>query len=157
MSPSHAVKGGIRYRYYLGQAVLQGRVQEAGSITRLPAADLEMLVIEAINNRLASDEHTRVAGAQLMGMEERDRRPALRRVISRVEVSGDQIRITIDRSALNNKATDRDSECSDSVGKGFTTFALPFKIVPRGGGTRIVLAAGRSPTGTPRRRRSSRR
>jgi type IV secretory pathway VirB10-like protein len=37
MSPSHAVKGGVRYRYYVSQAVLQGRAQEAGSIARLPA------------------------------------------------------------------------------------------------------------------------
>jgi hypothetical protein len=81
-----------------------------------------------------------------MGMDERDRRPALRRVISKVEVSADQIRITIDPPALNDKATDSDSEGGESMAKGFTTFALPFKIVPRGGGARIMLAAGRSPS-----------
>lgn len=30
MSPSHATKGGIRYRYYVSAAVLQGRKSEAG-------------------------------------------------------------------------------------------------------------------------------
>ncbi len=145
MSPSHAVKGGIRYRYYVSQAILQGRVQEAGSIARLPAADLERLVIDAINNRLAGDERTRIAGAQLRGMEQRDRRLALRRVISKVEISVDQIRITIDPSALDRNATESDDEQGESLSNGFQTFALPFKIVPRGGGTRIMLAAGRSP------------
>jgi hypothetical protein len=34
MSPSHANKRGVRYRYYVSQAVLQNRKTQAGSITR---------------------------------------------------------------------------------------------------------------------------
>ena len=64
-------------------------MQEPGSIARLPAADLERLVIDAITNWLAGDEHTRIAGAQLLGLEERDRHLALRRMISKVEISAD--------------------------------------------------------------------
>ena len=73
MSPSHAVKEGIRYRYYVSQAVLQGRAQEAGSIARLPARELEQVVINAVFNALAKDERTRLAAARLEEMEERDR------------------------------------------------------------------------------------
>src|SRR5271163_3136274 len=32
MSPSHATKGGRRWRYYVSQAILQGRKQDAGSV-----------------------------------------------------------------------------------------------------------------------------
>ena len=41
MSPSHAAKGGRRWRYYVSQAVLQGRKHEAGSVARVPALEIE--------------------------------------------------------------------------------------------------------------------
>ena len=146
MSPSHAVKNGQRYRYYVSRAVLQGRAQEAGSIARLPAADLERFVIDAIFDRLAGDERTRIAGAQLMDMEERDRYLALRRVIRKVEVSEHQVMVTIDLSTLDHRAADSNPGRSESLSDALMTITLPFKMIRRGGGSRVMLAAGRSPT-----------
>jgi hypothetical protein len=40
MSPSHANKRGVRYRYYVSQAVLQNRKAQAGNITRVAAPDV---------------------------------------------------------------------------------------------------------------------
>src|SRR5450756_2432286 len=37
MSPSHSNKLGVRYRYYVSQAILQKRKAEAGSVARVPA------------------------------------------------------------------------------------------------------------------------
>ena len=48
MSPSHAAKGGRRYRYYVSQAILQGRKRDAGSIVRVPAMEIERRVAEAV-------------------------------------------------------------------------------------------------------------
>ena len=48
MSPSHATKGGRRWRYYVSQAVLQGRKHDAGSVARVPAAEIEGKVAEAV-------------------------------------------------------------------------------------------------------------
>src|SRR5258706_8099627 len=47
MSPSHARKGGIKYRYYLSSALLQGMAGSAGSVRRVPAADIEALVVRS--------------------------------------------------------------------------------------------------------------
>jgi site-specific DNA recombinase len=47
MSPSHAAKGGRRWRYYVSQAILQGRKHEAGSVARAPALEIEARVAEA--------------------------------------------------------------------------------------------------------------
>ena len=44
MSPTHANKKGVRYRYYVSQALLQNRKAEAGSIARVPAPEVELLV-----------------------------------------------------------------------------------------------------------------
>ena len=52
MSPSHARKRGIKYRYYLSSALLQGRPERAGSVRRVPAAEIEALVVAAVRERL---------------------------------------------------------------------------------------------------------
>ena len=44
MSPSHANKKGVRYRYYVSHALLQNRKANAGSIARVSAPDVEALV-----------------------------------------------------------------------------------------------------------------
>src|SRR5438552_7517915 len=48
MSPSHTTRKGGRYRYYVSQAVLQGRKKEAGSVARIGADELERVVVTAI-------------------------------------------------------------------------------------------------------------
>ncbi len=48
MSPTHTKKGSRRYRYYVSQAVLQCRPDDAGSVTRVPAHDVEKLVQEQV-------------------------------------------------------------------------------------------------------------
>src|SRR5437763_10214209 len=52
MSPTHANKGGVRYRYYISQAVLQKKPHAPGSVSRVPAAELEALVLAALRKHL---------------------------------------------------------------------------------------------------------
>ena len=59
MSPSHTTRKGGRYRYYVSQAVLQGRKKEAGSIAPIGADELEGMILEAI--RRAVPDKDRVA------------------------------------------------------------------------------------------------
>ena len=56
MSPSHAAKGGRRWRYYVSQAVLQGRKHEAGSVARAPALEIERRVAEAVRGASAASK-----------------------------------------------------------------------------------------------------
>ncbi len=55
MSPSHANKRGVRYRYYVSQALLQNRKDASGSIARVSAPDVEALVREAVKEKEPSD------------------------------------------------------------------------------------------------------
>ena len=52
MSPSHANKKGVRYRYYVSQALLQKREAKAGSIGRVAAPDIEELVVGALRHQV---------------------------------------------------------------------------------------------------------
>ena len=54
MSPSHTNKLGVRYRYYVSHAILQQRRSEVGSVGRVPAAEIEKLVLEGIRSHQAS-------------------------------------------------------------------------------------------------------
>jgi len=48
MTPTHALKRGLRYRYYISRALVEGRKAEAGSISRAPADQIEAKVVEAL-------------------------------------------------------------------------------------------------------------
>jgi site-specific DNA recombinase len=72
MSPTHARKGGFKYRYYLSSALLNGAPERAGSVARVPAGEIEAVVIKsvrqhakpqrAIDDRTLIESHvTRVA------------------------------------------------------------------------------------------------
>jgi hypothetical protein len=52
---SHATKRERRYRYYVSQAILQGREEDAGSVTRVPAMELERRVVDAVRSAASTD------------------------------------------------------------------------------------------------------
>ena len=70
MSPTHANKRGVRYRYYVSHAILQNREAEAGSIARVPAPEIETLVCDSVRRLLAAmdaaDHQTALADRDLI-------------------------------------------------------------------------------------------
>jgi site-specific DNA recombinase len=87
MSPTWARKGPKRWRYYVSQAALRGEKSKAGSIVRVPAADVEELVAEALR-KLSPDR----AASQT----------DIRNLIDRVVVSHATIRIHLSEVAEEN-------------------------------------------------------
>ena len=94
MTPSHARKDGKRYRYYLSSALSQGRPEHAGSVRRIPAPEIETLVIDAVRKRL--NESTPVTDYDLINTN-----------VGRVEVQAAQIVIKLARKG--DRTTDRKS------------------------------------------------
>jgi hypothetical protein len=56
MTPSYAVKNGARYRYYVSCVLAQGRKHEAGSVPRVPAPEIEAIVLRALREADESAE-----------------------------------------------------------------------------------------------------
>ncbi len=52
MSPSHTRKRGIKHRYYLSSALMRGEAERAGSISRVPAVEIEAVVIRSVREAL---------------------------------------------------------------------------------------------------------
>ena len=48
MTPSHAVKKGVRYRYYVSKSLLTGCGRAEGKGQRIPAANIETLVADRL-------------------------------------------------------------------------------------------------------------
>jgi DNA invertase Pin-like site-specific DNA recombinase len=99
MSPSYTTRKGRRHRYYVSQAVLQGRKTEAGSIARIGADELERIVVEAIRPDgqiaipdVSSKDHTpsRGTGADLYDQSTRD---MVGRRIERIVVHATEVEI----------------------------------------------------------------
>jgi hypothetical protein len=64
MTPSHVRKRGIKYRYYLSSALLQGQPERAGAVSRIPAAETEGLVIRSVRDNL--DQSAEIEDAVLI-------------------------------------------------------------------------------------------
>jgi hypothetical protein len=82
MSPSHARKGGIKYRYYLSSALLRGVAERAGSVPRVPAVDIETLVVRLVR------EHLKLTASM-------DDRSLINDHVARVEVRSEQLVIQL--------------------------------------------------------------
>ena len=82
MTPSHARKGAIKYRYYISSALVQGQAEKSGTVSRVPANEIEALVARSIRNHLG----------QCAG---RDDVALIRNHVVRVEVRSDRLIIEL--------------------------------------------------------------
>jgi site-specific DNA recombinase len=58
MLATHATKAGVRYRYYVSTPFLHGeaRTASAGSVSRVPAAEIEEAVVKSLKQHLATKQ-----------------------------------------------------------------------------------------------------
>ena len=121
LTPSHAVKKGTRYRYYVSTSLITGTAKDRSSGRRIPAANLETLVITRLRTFLADpgaildaihDEHVKGAeqnrlighghqiAEELATMAPDQIRAMLMTLLSRVDVRSDRVEINIRRCRL---------------------------------------------------------
>jgi site-specific DNA recombinase len=82
MTPSYVRKRGIKYRYYISSALLQGQAEQAGTVSRIPADEVEALVVKSVRGYL--HESTDIGNAAL-----------IHKHVVRVEVQSDQLVIEL--------------------------------------------------------------
>jgi DNA invertase Pin-like site-specific DNA recombinase len=82
MTPTYTRKSGRRYRYYVSSTLVQGQAKRAGAIRRVPASEVEALVLGAARQRLNNTA----------AMADQD---LVRKHIAGVEVHADHLAITL--------------------------------------------------------------
>jgi site-specific DNA recombinase len=116
MSPSFSSKNGVRYRFYVSSALLRGRKTAAGSVGRVPAAEIESAVLAALKTQQKKEKSDN--GPDPIGMFER------------VVIARDHLLLTI---AGPGVATDVDSPSAE-IRIPWPTKARDSTVALEGGG-----------------------
>jgi site-specific DNA recombinase len=122
MSPTHSNKGGARYRYYISLAVLQKQPHVPGSVSRVPAAEIEALVVAALRNHLNASS----IGQQLPDNDQ----DLVERHVERVTLTQSEIKLRL-RQIVEEAPQDLDAHDTANNTSGrpiasITTIAIPW-------------------------------
>ncbi len=180
LSPSHAVKNGVRYRYYVSQALLQHRDGDAGSIVRIPAREIENLVtariaaflkdagqvIDELAGSLSPrDQERLIAAAGIQAerwprMAASEQRGLILHVVAGVTVSEREILIELHRTALRHAllgeassidtASAPGSQAGTASGGDALTLRVPARLKLCSGEMRLVIPLGQARDLRPR-------
>jgi site-specific DNA recombinase len=116
MVPTHATKAGVRYRYYVSTPFLHGEAKtaSAGSVSRIPAADIEDTVVKSLKEHLAANQ-----GKSAIGTLPLEDCGDLTRLVAEIVVHKDELVVR-----LKSDNTDEASDCPDD-----RSFSIPWQIL----------------------------
>ena len=132
MTPTMANKGGVRYRYYVSAVLTQGQPELAGSVKRVPAAEIEALVLQALRKHMGSSPDI-------------DDRALVAAHVERVQVRQDTIVLTIRRADFDDEFDVDDGRKSDSAAQthpASQTVMIPWRKTATRRGREIIVPDG---------------
>lgn len=104
MSPTYALKKGVRYRYYVSTACVQGQQDKAGTVKRVPTAEIEEAVADALVKCLGNTEYRD---------EPAGKRALIEKALERVVVRPGRLDVVVTEESSREserEATDMDTE-----------------------------------------------
>jgi site-specific DNA recombinase len=101
MVPTHATKSGVRHRYYVSLPHLHGESKTAsvGSVSRVPASDIEETVVNSLNKRLSVQKKNSNSSIARV-----DDRKVILELIARIDVHEDRLAVRL--KAAGDEASD---------------------------------------------------
>jgi site-specific DNA recombinase len=111
MIPTHATKAGVRYRYYVSTPVLHGEAKtaSAGSVSRVPAGDIEDVIVKSLKEHLATNQGKLAAATLPLGD-----RGDLAELVAGIVVHSDKLIIRL-KSDSADEATDSPDDRSLTI------------------------------------------
>jgi site-specific DNA recombinase len=162
MTPTYAVKKGVRYRYYISAALIQGQSDKTAKLNRVPAAEIEKLIISAVRKHFGEKPHN-VIGAE--GPTSLNDKELISTHIARVDVKRDHLAIQLAimpeqqsgaqnrRSPLDYKTDNAQGQSGDHGGHGHANaniLVVPWKKTPSKQPRQIIPPAPTSSRQDPR-------
>jgi site-specific DNA recombinase len=92
MTPTYAVKKGVRYRYYISAALIQGQSDKAANLNRVPAVEIEKLIVHAVRRHLEVNYHNEVGAESPISLTDKE---LISTYIARVDVKQDHLAIQL--------------------------------------------------------------
>ncbi|MCC2653472.1 MAG: putative resolvase, partial [Microvirga sp.] len=163
LTPTHAVKKGTRYRYYVSQALITGSAQSDPKGQRIPAASLEALVKNRLRELLvdpsamfdatqgmirdAADQRRLMARAgeyvaRWAELKRDELRQFLLATVPRIQVLVDRIEISLDTANLLRWLLGRDADPGGMPSEArahVTTLSVPARLKRTGLEMRFVI------------------
>jgi site-specific DNA recombinase len=147
MTPTHATKAGVRYRYYISTALIQGETNEAATLSRVPAAEIEQLVIATVR------QHVRATAHEHNGAPEPNDKELISAQVARVDVKSDHLAIQLaitpeQQSGTRDHDDDRDRSQHHNLGQTdalTNVLTVPWKKQPARRPREIILPVPVSP------------
>ena len=165
MSPTHATKRGVRYRYYVSHNLIRrGRPKATDSGRRAPAGELERLVesritsflgdaaaiVDAVDLRVEDSvqRSTMIAAAgdltrKWPELDSAERRTMLQRLVLQIDLSRDAVAVRVRRSAIEDLVTSSvgtagtDSRTDDDA---VISLTIPIQLRRVGKENRLLVA-----------------
>lgn len=171
LTPTHAVKKWVRYRYYVSKSLLTGDNGETKQGRHIPASHIEALVTGRIRAWLADpiatlnavhcvgpdavaqkrllDEAVRLESAW-QDLDTEHLRAILRALVTRVQVHSDRVEVTLDQMgvALCLDAKDQPQPAQvgrDACERNLTVLTIPARLKRTGIEMRMVIEDGSEP------------
>ena len=165
MTPTHAVKKGRRYRYYVSASLITGVRSDHGKGWRVPAGDVEGLVLDRLRAYFASEQEIgdTIAALDLSAATQRaalakarqlaegwatwpsiELRGLVRSVIEQVKLEDGQIVVRLKRSAVALALTPESSagHVANNTGLEPIEMSIEAKLRRAGKGIRLVVGGG---------------
>jgi hypothetical protein len=132
MIPTHATKAGIRYRYYVSLPHLKGESKTAsvGSVSRIPATDIEDIIVKSVNEHLAAQYGQPSSSSAHAG----DRGVMISEQVVRIDVHKDRLMVRF------KSASTEESDSTDGL-----LLSIPWQKPPSRKSRQILI-----PRGVPR-------
>jgi hypothetical protein len=163
LSPSHAIKNGKHYRYYISHR-LKRTTRSEGEGWRLPAGELERTVCDALTSLLTDEKrlidalelqdrspqlqqrmlrHADHLAGQLTGSRPEQQRKLIKAIIRRIRIQPGRLTMDVNRSRLADILTGSDGEPSHSSSvHDDLCVEVPFEIKRRGVEAKLIVARG---------------
>jgi hypothetical protein len=145
MSPTHANKNGVRYRYYVSHALLQNRKAEAGSIARVLAPEVENLVCDGVRRQVAAMDRTDSATALAD-------RELIERNVARVIIKPEALEVCLHPASEVSAQTNDPPPDNPAACNTLTTIALPWTAPSFAAVKGIIHEPSEKPTMKPESR-----
>ena len=134
MAPTHATKAGIRYRYYVSRPCLHGETKttKVGSVTRVPAADIEDVVVKSLDEHLRSQ--SRMPASTMTS------HSAITELVDRIDIHSDRLAIRL--RSWETPGTTKPADDIEPTGDG--VLSIPWQKPPFKRFREILLPHGLS-------------
>lgn len=128
MTPTYAIKKGVRYRYYVSSNLNQGDKARAAALNRVPAIEIETLVIAAVKKTIGTKSE--------IGIEQVETRSAdnelIRVYVTRIVVETNEIVVTLRNRPFDAAQIDGKQKrgSQNKIGKNAVTICIPWRKRP---------------------------